>query len=150
MLKEPKALTLAETQIKQEGVLTELRLSEVLSALTYALDLTEGQPEGHSIRSAMIGMSVAKYLDLSADERSALFYALLLKDLGCSSNAAKVTYLFGADDHQAKYKLKTVNWSDFIQSALYVFRSAGTTAPLPARLARILSIALKGEGAART
>ena len=35
-------------------------------------------------------------------DRSALFYALLLKDLGCSSNAAKMTYLFGADDHLVK------------------------------------------------
>lgn len=72
------------------GSLVEVRLSEVLSALSYALDLTEGQPEGHSVRSAMIGMSLAQHLDLSPEQRSALFYALLLKDLGCSSNAAKV------------------------------------------------------------
>ncbi|MDX6514777.1 MAG: hypothetical protein QOH73_443, partial [Gaiellaceae bacterium] len=29
----------------------ELRLSEVLGALSYALDITEGQPLGHSVRT---------------------------------------------------------------------------------------------------
>src|SRR5450432_3341581 len=31
-------------------------VSELLSALSYALDLTEGRPMGHSVRSCMIGM----------------------------------------------------------------------------------------------
>jgi hypothetical protein len=97
--------------------LVELRLSEVLSALSYALDLTEGQPEGHSMRTVVIGMSLAEHLDLPASLRSALFYGLLLKDLGCSTNASKVSYLFGADDHMAKYRLKTVDWSNLVQAA---------------------------------
>lgn len=128
--------------------LVEVRLSEVLSALSYALDLTEGQPEGHSVRSAMIGMSLAQHLDLSAEQRSALFYALLLKDLGCSSNAAKVTYLFGTDDHQAKYRLKTVNWSSLVASAGYVFRNAEGRNWLD-RIRRVISLAIQGESAAR-
>ena len=32
----------------------EIRRSEVVAAFTYALDLTEGQPPGHSIRSCFI------------------------------------------------------------------------------------------------
>ena len=51
------------------------RFSEVLSALSFALDLVEGQPEGHTVRSCLIGMKVAGRLGLDARERSALFYA---------------------------------------------------------------------------
>ena len=29
----------------------QLRMSEVISALSYALDITEGQPPGHAVRS---------------------------------------------------------------------------------------------------
>ena len=36
------------------------------------------------------------------EDRGALFYALLLKDLGCSSNAARLCSLFGADDRGAQ------------------------------------------------
>jgi HD-GYP domain-containing protein (c-di-GMP phosphodiesterase class II) len=66
---------------------TTIRLSEVLSALSLVLDMVEGQPEGHVLRSCFIGMTIAERLQLSEEQRSALFYALLLKDAGCSSNA---------------------------------------------------------------
>src|SRR5580692_9864911 len=90
---------------------TEIRLSEIISALSVALDITQGQPEGHCMRSALVGMRLAEELRLSTVERSALFYALLLKDLGCSSNAAKMTYLFGADDHLIKRSARMVDFT---------------------------------------
>lgn len=89
---------------------SEIRLSEVLAALSYALDLTEGQPMGHAVRSCVVGMRLAAQLDLPADQRSALFYALLLKDAGCSSNAAKISALFAADDRAVKYDRKLTHW----------------------------------------
>src|SRR3954466_15291303 len=88
---------------------TELRLSEVVSALSYALDITEGEPEGHALRTCIVGMRIAREVYLMPRQRQALFYALLLKDLGCSSNASKVCHLFGADDRSAKSNLKTAN-----------------------------------------
>ncbi len=48
---------------------SSIRLSAVLSALSYALDLTEGQPMGHSVRSCMIGMRIGERIGLSAAER---------------------------------------------------------------------------------
>ena len=87
----------------------QIRLSEVVSALSHALDITEGQPEGHAVRTCFLGMRIAEEIGLTADDRLALFYALLLKDLGCSSNAAKVCYLFAADDQTVKRDLKTTD-----------------------------------------
>jgi hypothetical protein len=55
-----------------------VRLSEVLSALSYILDITEGQQEGHAVRTCMIGMRLAREFYLLPRQRSALFYALLL------------------------------------------------------------------------
>lgn len=71
------------------------RLSEVIGALSHALDLTEGQPVGHSQRSCMIGMELADRLGLDGATRRDLFYAVLLKDAGCSSSAARMCELFG-------------------------------------------------------
>ncbi|HRN49802.1 MAG TPA: HD domain-containing phosphohydrolase [Anaerolineales bacterium] len=127
----------------------DIRLSEIVSALTYALDLTEGQPEGHTLRNCMIGMTLADSMDLSSHQRSALFYALLLKDLGCSSNAAKVSALFGVDDHIAKFRLKTVQWSSLVGAGMYVVRTAGEGSSLLSRLWRIVTLGLQGRPAAR-
>ena len=48
-------------------------------------------------------MRIAEQLRLGDDVRSALFYALLLKDAGCSSNASRLSSLFAADDQPAKH-----------------------------------------------
>src|SRR4051794_30387932 len=62
---------------------TEIRLSEIVSAFSLALDLAQGYPQGHCMRTALIGMRLAQELRLGPEEQSALYYALLLKDLGC-------------------------------------------------------------------
>ena len=54
--------------------------SEVLGALSRALDLTEGQPIGHTMRACLVGMRLGRELGLGDAELSALHYALLLKD----------------------------------------------------------------------
>jgi hypothetical protein len=51
----------------------QLRLSEVLSALSQALDITEGQPRGHAERSCLIGMRLASALGLDGDTGSSTF-----------------------------------------------------------------------------
>jgi putative nucleotidyltransferase with HDIG domain len=57
-------------------------LSQVLAAMSRALDLTEGRSEGHTVRTCIIGMRIANELDLSAFDKVALYGALLLKDSG--------------------------------------------------------------------
>src|SRR5262245_32019332 len=98
---------------------TTVRLSEVVSALSYALDITEGQPQGHAVRTCLIGMRLAEVVRLTDQERSALFYALLLKDLGCSSNAARLCSLFSADDLTLKRAHKLTDWTSGLASAGY-------------------------------
>ena len=85
--------------------------------------MVEGQPAGHVLRSCFIGMNVAERLQLSEEERSALFYALLLKDAGCSSNSSKVAALFESDDLQVKRALKTVDWSRLPKTFVYMVRN---------------------------
>ena len=65
-------------------------LSEILAAMSSALDLTEGQEPGHTVRTCIIGMRLAEELDLSSFDRVALYGALLLKDSGCSGNSHRL------------------------------------------------------------
>ena len=83
-----------------------VRISEIISALSFALDLTEGRPMGHSVRTCMIGMRIAAEIGLSVPEQSDLYYALLLKDAGCSSNSSKLFHILSADEIRAKRDVK--------------------------------------------
>jgi len=118
-------------------------MSEVVAALTYALDITEGQPEGHGLRACLIGMRVGQELDLDDGALSDLYYALMLKDLGCSSNAARVRHLFGADDFRVKRAVKLVDLDDLGQGARFVLAHAGTARGVPERLRRVLELAFQ-------
>ena len=110
-------------QLRAQG---RISLSEVLSALSCALDLTEGAPAGHSMRTCLIGMRLAESLGLDIEQRSALYYALLLKDAGCSSNAGRMAALFGADDQTVKQRMKLVDWH---ARARLAFATARAVAP---------------------
>lgn len=116
-------------------------LSEVLSALSHALDLTEGQPLGHTVRSCLIGMRIAEQIGLPAEDRSALYYALLLKDAGCSSNAARMASLFGADDRAVKPRMKLVDWHRRVLLAIETARNAGLGGSILDRVRQFVAIA---------
>src|SRR5215212_8792207 len=120
------------------------RLSEVVGALSFALDLTEGEPPGHALRSCLIGMRLAQELELDAATRSDLFYALLLKDAGCSANSARMAALFGADDQVAKRTSKRVDWSGKLPALLWSLRTVAPGTGPRSRLDRLLAI--KNEG----
>ena len=115
----------------------------MISALSYALDITEGQPPGHAIRSCVIGMRLADELGLPDGERSSLFYALLLKDAGCSSNAAKICKLFRADDLRLKQGVKTVDWTRFSENLIWAVRNAAPEGSPLARAATLVRLGLQ-------
>ena len=119
------------------------RLAELLGALSFALDLTEGQPEGHCIRCCYIGTRIGEALGLPDEVLRDLYYTLLLKDLGCSSNAARICELYLADDITFKRDFKTIDGS--LSSALrFVFRKTGLESGLSERIRAIVNILQNG------
>lgn len=91
----------------------ELTFSTIIGALSYALDLTEGAHPGHAIRTCLLGMRIGTELRLSPAELSDLYYALLLKDAGCSSNASRLHQIVGGDEIRAKAFTKTNDWTRY-------------------------------------
>jgi len=121
-----------------------LRLSELISALSHALDITEGQPEGHCSRCCWIGTQVGQRLGLPEDELWGLYYTLLLKDLGCSSNAARICELYLTNDLAFKHDFKTVG--DSLPQVLnFVLSHTGLRAPLAERFRAVMNILRNGK-----
>ncbi len=121
---------------------SSIRLSNVISALSYALDLTEGQPMGHSVRACMIGMRLAKQMGMTVDEQSDLYYALLLKDAGCSSNASRLFHILNADEIRAKGDVKTTDWTRVGWESLhYALTHVGTGMPFLKRMQKLFQVA---------
>lgn len=124
----------------------QLRLAELIGSLSYALDLTEGQPRGHCARSCLIGMSLGRSIGLRAATLSDLYYTLLLKDLGCSSNAARICELYLTDDLAFKRDFKSVDGS-LPQMVKFAVEHTALGAGLLERL-KVMLTSLKNKEAA--
>ncbi len=91
--------------------MAEPAIHEIITALSFALDLTEGAVPGHAIRSCLLALRIAEQLGLSSELLSQLTYAALLKDVGCSSNAARMCQIIGGDDRVVKAGAKLADWT---------------------------------------
>jgi HD-GYP domain-containing protein (c-di-GMP phosphodiesterase class II) len=120
-----------------------LGLSPLIGSLSHALDLTSGQPRGHAVRSCWIGMNIGRQLGLDELALRDVYYTVLLKDLGCSSNAARISELYLTDDLRFKRDLKQVgdSWPRMLR---FVFTHTGAKASLPARLRGLLNVLRNG------
>jgi HD-GYP domain-containing protein (c-di-GMP phosphodiesterase class II) len=89
-----------------------ISLSEIISALSYALDLTEGAVHGHALRSCLLGMRIAEEANLPSDQTGSLYFALLLKDVGCSSSLSHMSQTVGDDAPAADARVEFHDWAD--------------------------------------
>jgi putative nucleotidyltransferase with HDIG domain len=124
----------------------EIRASQLISALSYALDLTEGQPPGHSVQSCMIGMRLAREIGMPLAEQADLYYALLLKDAGCSSNASRLFHIIHADEIKAKGDLKDKDWTKVgWESLQYAVDHVAVGKPFLERVRTLIVVAAKQQ-----
>ena len=124
--------------------ISALKLSELIGALSHALDITEGQPAGHCVRACWIGMHIGREIGLPEDQLWELYYTLLLKDLGCSSNAARICELYLTDDLSFKRDFKTVGDS-LPQVLSFVLTHTGLKAGLAERFRSVMTIMRDGN-----
>jgi HD-GYP domain-containing protein (c-di-GMP phosphodiesterase class II) len=142
----PLATTLVEARRADLRILEReaIPTARLLASLSTALDLTEGQLPGHALRTCHLAMRLADGLGLDPADRGALFFSAFLKDAGCSSNAAAITRIFGADDIATKARQSTIERS-MLAYAAFTIRTIPGTEPLPRRLRRIIALGIRGR-----
>ncbi len=89
-------------------------------------------------------MHIGREAGLGEREQWELYYTLLLKDLGCSSNAARICELYLTDDLHFKRDFKLVGDS-LPQMLSFVFKHTGLKAGLADRLRSVVNIMRNGS-----
>lgn len=126
----------------------DLAHADVLGAFSHALDITEGQAPGHALRCAFVAHEIGQVLGLGDEALSDVFYAALLKDLGCSSNAARICALYLTDDRTFKHDHKRIG--DGLPQALrFVLDHTGLGRGLAARFGAVIEVVRNGGEIAR-
>jgi HD-GYP domain-containing protein (c-di-GMP phosphodiesterase class II) len=76
---------------------SDVRLAELVAALSLAIDLGYGQPMEHVMRSSRVALGLAERLGLDESERATVYYVGLLACVGCSADAHEQAHWFGDD-----------------------------------------------------
>jgi HD-GYP domain-containing protein (c-di-GMP phosphodiesterase class II) len=76
---------------------TEVRLAELMTALSLVVDLGLGQPTEHVLRQTLIAIRLADALGLPEEDRAAVYYVALLAWVGCGSDSHALANWFGDD-----------------------------------------------------
>lgn len=80
------------------GITTkDLRLAELLAALSLACDLANAFPMEKALRNCLLAVSVGRQMGIEGSELSDIYYVGLLRSIGCTSYAHEESVLAGDD-----------------------------------------------------
>ena len=74
-----------------------VRLAELVAALSLGIDLGFGQPMEHVLRQCLIALRLGEALGLDEEQQLAVYYASLLINVGCHTDAHEQAKWFGDD-----------------------------------------------------
>jgi HD-GYP domain-containing protein (c-di-GMP phosphodiesterase class II) len=120
-----------------------VRLAELVAALSLGIDLGFGQPMEHVLRQCLIALRLAERLGLDEETRAAIYYAALLVNVGCHSDAHEQAKWFGDD-----IALKSVKYAHdpmSLRMMASVMRKVGSGNPPLHRLRVGLEFAISGR-----
>jgi HD-GYP domain-containing protein (c-di-GMP phosphodiesterase class II) len=121
----------------------QVRLAELVAALSLGIDLGFGQPMEHVLRQCLIALRLADESGLGEVDRAAVYYTALLVNVGCHSDAHEQAKWFGDD-----IKLKSGKYAydlGSLRGLLATMRLIGAGNPPLYRVRVGLEFALSGR-----
>jgi HD-GYP domain-containing protein (c-di-GMP phosphodiesterase class II) len=121
----------------------QVRLAELVAALSLGIDLGFGQPMEHVLRQCLIALRLAEHVGLEEEERATVYYTALLINVGCHTDAHEQAKWFGDD-----LRLKSSKYTHplrGVRSALHGLSMIGSGNPPLHRFRLGLEFALSGH-----
>jgi hypothetical protein len=122
---------------------SQIRLAELVAALSLGIDLGFGQPMEHVLRQCLIALRLAERIGLGDRDRATVYYTALLVNVGCHSDAHEQSKWFGDDIALKSQKYDYVFPS--VSGAVATMRRIGSGNPPLHRFRVGLELALSGR-----
>ena len=124
-----------------EGSTTRTRLAGLLAALSVVTDLGHGQPPDDAMRACLLATRLAQATGLAAVDVADVYYATLLRYIGCTAYAHEEAALFGGNEIDARAAVAGVDLADPREALRFSLFKVARTAP-PRRRVRVVVSAL--------
>ncbi len=114
-------------------------LAALLCALSFATGLGFGGHIEHGLGSASLGLQIADALALADEEREAIFYGALLKDVACTACSAGIAAFFPDEEQVSLADVILLDPSQLSDMIGWLSRYLRLDARFPSRVAKFLS-----------
>lgn len=128
---------------------SNLRLAELIAALSLATDLGMGQPLEQALRTCLISLEIGERLGLTADELSAVYYVALLRFLGCTADAHEAAAMAGGDEIALRAAIAPVLGGSSGEFAAHVMPRVGAGMSPVRRTRLVTAMMISGRSRAR-
>src|SRR3954465_2920255 len=91
--------------------LTDIRLAELVAALSIATDLGMAQPLEFALCGCVLAMRIGEALKLNDTQLRAVYYQALLRYAGCNAETDTLATLYG-DEMALRKEVATIDTSD--------------------------------------
>ncbi len=118
---------------------SEGNLAELLCALSFATGLGFGGHVEHGLRSASLGLYIADELQLPCEEREAIFYGALLKDVACTACSAGIAAFLPENEQVSLADVILIDPSRLSDMMGWMSKYFRLDAHFPQRMAKLLS-----------
>ena len=97
------------------SITTDLRLAELLAALSLASDLAHNLPTESALRNSLVALGIARRQGLSGEELSEVYYLSVLRHIGCTGAAVYGSRLAEGDDIDLFFNFVAADHGDRFQ-----------------------------------
>ncbi|HEY8693864.1 MAG TPA: HD domain-containing phosphohydrolase [Chloroflexota bacterium] len=123
-----------------------VRMADLLGALSLAADLAVGLPAEHGVRACYIGLQIGTELGLSAEEMADLYYAELLMDAGCTAfTSSLAAYILGEEISARRELFFHTDVDNPLAVMSWLARYMAVGQPLHVRASRTVDFAFRGK-----
>jgi HD-GYP domain-containing protein (c-di-GMP phosphodiesterase class II) len=128
----------------------QVRLAELVAAISLATDLGTGQPTGHALRTCHLSMGLAREVGATARDLFDTYYVSLLRFLGCTSEASDDAALNGGDDIALYAGLSPSFMGGPSEAMGWMLRHLAESEPPLARARALVGVLTDPKGAERS
>jgi HD-GYP domain-containing protein (c-di-GMP phosphodiesterase class II) len=127
-------------QKSQQPITADIRLAELMAALSLATDLGMGQPMEYALGVCVLSVRLGESLGLDEDELHDIYYLALLRHIVCNAETYRMADVFG-DELVLRTDIASVdsrNTSQVLGLVIHSIRQAHEGSP-PLQLARMVA-----------
>jgi HD-GYP domain-containing protein (c-di-GMP phosphodiesterase class II) len=119
---------------------TDEDFAALLCALSFATGLGFGDHMEHGLRSAYLGLQIVDALRLDCQEREAIFYGALLKDVACPTCSAMITAFLPDEKQMTLSEVLLIDTSNLSNIIGWLSRYIRQDVRSPSHIPKLLSL----------